>query len=85
MKVILKSYKKTNDKRKLFEFGESLEQKGWKLNITEGGYLSPDASTMFIFCRSPYYGELLQQSQSKETEYNKCVSDFIASGEFIEY
>jgi len=86
MKVILKRFKDDGCKNKitLVEYGNSLEKKGWLFRAGEGGFISPDYSTIFVYNRNGCYGQLLQHAQDKETEYNACVNDFINSGEFVE-
>lgn len=83
-KAILRSYRDSRDKKALLEYGEMLERKGWLYIPMEGGYLSPDGSTMFIVARAPYYGELLSFSEYKEQKYLALVWELIASGDFIE-
>ncbi len=79
--LILKSYYDKLDERdynktreELFNYGSYLEDKGWKENIIEGGYVSPDYSTIFITNRDPYFGQLLQFS-SKEQEFKKIIKE----------
>ena len=82
--AILKKYKDTRDEKALYRYGESLSQKGWILIPIEGGYLSPDVSTLFIVARSPYNGQLLQFYENKEMEYNALVDELVKSGDFVE-
>ena len=62
MRVILKSYRLTRDEKTLFDYVEMLKAQGWQYNISEGGCVSPDRSTIFIDFRDPYYGQLLCRS-----------------------
>jgi len=84
-RVILKEHKETFDEKVLHKYGRKLEQKGWVITPIEGGYLSPDCSTIFIVGRSPYFGQLIQYSANKETEYNNIAQELITVGDFIEY
>lgn len=84
-RVILKNYINTLDEEILCKYGLTLEQQGWILVPMEGGYLSPDYSTIFITNRSPYHGQLIQYTANKEIEYNKIAHGFLAQGDFIKY
>ncbi len=84
-RVILKEYKNTLDEEILCKYGLALKQQGWVLVSIEGGYSSPDCSTIFITNRSPYHGQLLQYSVNKDIEYNKIVQGFLALGDFVKY
>ena len=83
MNIILKKFHETWKQETLMEYGELLGQNGWTLCIMEGGYLSPDRSTLFIYGRSPYYGQLLQYAADKESEYLAMVDQLVSAGEFI--
>lgn len=61
-----------------------LEQRGWILNPYEGAMMSPDCSTLFVFSREPYNGQLLLFNTDKKEQYIGLVNDYIKSGEFIE-
>lgn len=84
MRVILKSYRLTRDEKTLFDYVEMLKAQGWQYNISEGGCVSPDRSTIFIDFRDPYYGQLLCRSGEKKCEYENTVKEFIALGDFVE-
>jgi|GEM_PF-2895135 len=84
-RVILNDYKNTLEEEILSKYGLKLKQQGWVLASKEGGYLSPDCSTIFITNRSPYHGQLLQYSANKKTEYDNIVQEFVALGDFIRY
>ncbi|ADL03729.1 hypothetical protein [Lacrimispora saccharolytica] len=83
-KAILKSFKETRNHDVLFEYGRLLEQQGWKCILIEGGYLSPDHSTIFICMRAPYEGQLLQYSSDGEENYLLQVKAMVESGDFTE-
>ena len=83
MRVILKDYLRTRDNGQLFAYGRLLQQKGWIFLMMEGGYLSPDGSTMFIVNRSPYHGQLLQAAADRETEYLLISTTLKESGDFV--
>ncbi|WP_147325824.1 hypothetical protein [Lacrimispora amygdalina] len=83
-KAILKSFKETRNHDVLFEYGRLLEQQGWKCIPIEGGYLSPDGSTIFICMRTPYEGQLLQYSSGGEESYLSQVKAMVESGDFTE-
>lgn len=82
-KAILKSYKETGNEDTLFKYGRLLEQQGWRYNIMEGGYLSPDRSTLFICARTPYEGQLLPYSAEGWERYLSLVQERLESGDFI--
>jgi hypothetical protein len=90
MKPILKSYRELCMKdydgamKLVRTFGDALKEKGWNDYPIEGGYLSPCASTLFIYGRDPYYGQLLQFSREGEADYQKIVDELMASGEFMD-
>lgn len=82
-KAILKSFKETGKQDTLFKYGRLLEQQGWKYSIMEGGYLSPDRSTIFICLRIPYEGQLLPYSPEGGERYLSLVQERVESGDFI--
>ena len=85
--IILKSYYdkiKNNNyyeaKEALNKYISYLEDKGWEEDIIEGGYISPDHSTIFIDNRDPYKGQLLQfslDSEKFQNTINNLKEDFI--------
>lgn len=84
MRVILKSYRLTLDKQELYAYVEKLKAQGWQYNISEGGCISPDRSTIFVDFRDPYYGQLMCRSGAKQNEYENIVNMFMESGDFVE-
>ena len=84
MKVILKSYKENRNKGALYNYCTLLEQKGWRDYILEGGYVSPDWSTIFVYGRAPYEGQLMQYSEDREDEFLAIVQELLAAGVFVE-
>ena len=88
--VILKEYKDLVDKKiTLNEFekiaknyGKKLEKKGWKLIPIEGGCCSPDFSTIYIYFRYPYHGQLLRFW--RDESYDTICDEFLKTGDFIE-
>lgn len=84
MRVILKSYRLTLDKQELYAYVEKLKAQGWQYNISEGGCISPDRSTIFVDFRNPYYGQLMCRSGTKQNEYENIVNMFMESGDFVE-
>lgn len=95
--IILKSYKnlimdkiiaKSNIDLKTFEnevwiYKDKLLEKGWIDIPIEGGLLSPDQSTLFIYSRHPYNGQFLQYKNELIGEYNKMCIEFLKIGDFI--
>lgn len=57
----------------LFEYGKELESKGWINDMMEGGYISPDLSTIFYYNRIPYKGQLIQFRPNSKDKYNQIV------------
>lgn len=90
-KVVLKEYQDLIDRKIEYkeyekiawEYSKKMEKQGWINLPIEGGYMSPDCSTLYIYNRSPYYGELLQFSKNSEKEYKKICDDLVNSGDFI--
>lgn len=83
-KVILKSYKLMRDRKILYDYVDKLKTQGWQYNISEGGCISPDKSTVFVDYRDPYYGQLLCFSSKKMGEYENNVRNLLESGDFVE-
>ena len=68
----------------LIEYKELLEKLGWILNPYEGAMMSPDCSTLFVFSRAPYNGQLLLFDSNKRMQYDKIINEFIGKGDFQE-
>ena len=85
--IILKKFLETKpmDLKILMGYCKRLEEQGWTPNIMEGGYFSPDGSTIFITNRDPYYGELLQAARLKQAEYIALAEKLIEAGDFVRY
>lgn len=62
---------------------EKLKANGWQNSLLEGGFISPDFSTIFYYARTPYEGQLIQFNRDTEG-YEKIKDQFIKSGKFIE-
>jgi hypothetical protein len=54
---------------------EELIAYGWFDYLMEGGVVSPDLSTIFIYSRAPYHGQYLQFRQELKKEFLKIVHD----------
>ena len=68
---------------RLFAYGQALvDKQGWIMNYIEGGCISPDFSTIFIFNRDPYWGELMQFSPKMELEFSIVVDALMETGDF---
>ena len=65
-------------------YGEKLESEGWILSVIEGGCISPDMSTIYIYFRDPYEGELLNFIPNTEEQYEKICKEFINKKDFID-
>lgn len=73
-----------NRNKMAMEYTNTLDEEGWINSILEGGYISPDFSTIFYYGRSPYEGQLIQFN--KDTEgYNKILNRLIEKGDFVSY
>lgn len=73
-----------NRNKMAMEYTNTLDEEGWINSILEGGYISPDLSTIFYYGRSPYEGQLIQFN--KDTEgYNKILNRLIEKGDFVSY
>lgn len=70
--------------RILMEYAWGLEALGWHNIMIEGGVVSPDNSTIFIYARSPYNGEIRQFSTNYEG-FKKIRKEFLNKGDFITY
>lgn len=87
--VIIKAYCKLKEngdykmfKEEINKCTEKLINKGWEDIIYEGGVVSPDKSTLFIYNRSPYNGQLIQYKANVENKYNEICNSFIKRGDF---
>ena len=65
-------------------YGEKLEKDGWILSVIEGGCISPDRSTIYIYFRDPYEGELLNFIPNTEKQYEKICKEFMDKKDFID-
>ena len=73
-----------NRNKMAMEYTNTLDEEGWINSILEGGYISPDFSTIFYYGRSPYKGQLIQFN--KDTEgYNKILNRLMEKGDFVSY
>ena len=79
-----KDFSYFNRNKMAIEYTNTLDEEGWVNSLLEGGYISPDFSTIFYYGRSPYDGQLIQFN--KDTEgYNKILNKLIEKGDFISY
>lgn len=79
-----KDFSYFNRNKMAIEYTNTLDEEGWINSLLEGGYISPDFSTIFYYGRSPYEGQLIQFN--KDTEgYNKILNRLIEKGDFISY
>ena len=67
----------------LKKFGERLKSQGWVYYPYEGGWVSPDRSTIFYDFRNPYNGQLYPWMDQPTPEYEALIKEMIDSGEFI--
>ena len=73
-----------NRNKMAIEYTNTLDEEGWVNSLLEGGYISPDFSTIFYYGRSPYEGQLIQFN--KDTEgYNKILNRLMEKGDFVSY
>lgn len=79
-KITIEEYEKIS-----WNYIEKVKKQGWRDVPIEGGYVSPDNSTIYIYNRSPYYGQLLNYYRpNSDEDYKKICNEFIASGDFID-
>jgi hypothetical protein len=79
-----KDFSYFNRNKMAIEYTNTLDEEGWVNSLLEGGYISPDFSTIFYYGRSPYEGQLIQFN--KDTEgYNKILNRLIEKGDFVSY
>lgn len=79
-----KDFSYFNRNKMAIEYTNTLDEEGWVNSLLEGGYISPDFSTIFYYGRSPYEGQLVQFN--KDTEgYNKILNRLIEKGDFVSY
>lgn len=79
-----KDFSYFNRNKMAMEYTNTLDEEGWINSILEGGYISPDFSTIFYYGRSPYEGQLIQFN--KDTEgYNKILNRLMEKGDFVSY
>lgn len=63
---------------------EKLAENGWINSLLEGGFISPDYSTIYYYGRTPYEGQLIQFNSMNYEGFNKIKEHYISSGDFIE-
>lgn len=63
---------------------EKLAEKGWINSLLEGGFISPDYSTIYYYARTPYEGQLIQLNSRDAEGFNKIKKEYVDSGYFIE-
>ena len=79
-----KDFSYFNRNKMAIEYTNTLDEEGWVNSLLEGGYISPDFSTIFYYGRSSYEGQLIQFN--KDTEgYNKILNRLIEKGDFVSY
>ena len=79
-----KDFSYFNRNKMAIEYTNTLDEEGWVNSLLEGGYISPDFSTIFYYGRSPYEGQLIQFN--KDTEgYNKILNRLMEKGDFVSY
>lgn len=79
-----KDFSYFNRNKMAMKYANTLDEEGWVNSLLEGGYISPDFSTIFYYGRSPYEGQLIQFN--KDTEgYNKILNKLIEKGDFVSY
>lgn len=79
-----KDFSYFNRNKMAMEYTNTLDEEGWINSLLEGGYISPDFSTIFYYGRSPYEGQLIQFN--KDTEgYNKILNKLIEKDDFVSY
>lgn len=52
-----------------------LEALGYRYNIMEEGYVSPDESTIVVDRRSPYIRHVQQFARDREEDFRRCVAE----------
>lgn len=67
----------------LENYAEKLEKEGWICSISEGGFISPDSSTLFVTDRCPYYGQLLCYDVQNEKAFKEYANNQVMAGIFI--
>lgn len=79
-----KDFSYFNRNKMAMEYTKTLDEEGWVNSLLEGGYISPDFSTIFYYGRSPYEGQLIQFNKDVEG-YNKILNRLIEKGDFVSY
>lgn len=79
---ILKECKDNYSQDIAVQYGMKLEQEGWINDMMEGGYISPDLSTIFYYSRFPYVGQLIQFRANREDQYKSMVESL--KNDFVE-
>lgn len=73
-----------NREKLAIEYTKELDELGWVNSLLEGGYISPDFSTIFYYARSPYEGQLIQFNKDYEL-YLINIDKLIEKGDFVTY
>lgn len=82
-RVVLKKCKENNYSSDIaVGYGLKLEKEGWINDLMEGGYISPDMSTIFYYSRFPYIGQLIQFRANREEDYNNIIKNL--KNDFVE-
>lgn len=80
-RIILKKCKDNYSSDIAVDYGKELEKEGWINDMMEGGYISPDLSTIFYYNRFPYIGQLIQFRANRREDYENMVeklkNDFV--------
>jgi len=79
-----KDFSYHNRNKLAMEYAGTLDEEGWGNSLLEGGYISPDFSTIFYYARAPYEGQLIQFSKNEEG-YNKILKELLEKGDFVSY
>ena len=79
-----KDFSYFNRNKMAMEYTKTLDEEWWVNSLLEGGYISPDFSTIFYYGRSPYEGQLIQFNKDAEG-YNNILNRLIEKGDFVSY
>lgn len=89
-RLIIKEYRDYKEGKLSFKqylemvenIGKELEKHHWIYSMIEGGYISPDFSSIYIDDRSPYYGQLLLYRRDAYKDYEEICNKLLESGKF---